>query len=92
MGIEFDLNRAIRIATMEVVKFLAKEKRLTQAKALSLASIAVDFRVAEAVDGTQVVTGNIPKSLFLKNGGGLKGTSRSHTVMTTNPFIDPVGV
>ena len=66
MGIDLDLNRAMRIATLEVVKFLVEEKGLTQAKALSLASIAVDFRVAEVVDGTQVVTGNIPKSLFLK--------------------------
>ena len=66
MGIDLDLNRAMRIATMEVVKFLVEEKGLTQAKALSLASIAVDFRVAEVVDGTQVITGNIPKSLFLK--------------------------
>jgi len=38
---------------------------LTQDKALSLASAAVDFHVAEAVDLTQVVTRQIPKSLFL---------------------------
>ena len=66
MGIDLDLDRAMRIAVLEVVKFLVEEKGLTQAKAFSLASIAVDFRVAEVVDGTQVVTGNIPKSLFLK--------------------------
>jgi acetamidase/formamidase len=66
MGIDLDLNRAMRIATLEVVKFLVEEKGLTQAKAFSLASIAVDFRVAEVVDGTQVITGNIPKSLFIK--------------------------
>ena len=66
MGIDLDLNRAMRIATMEVVEFLVEEKGLTQAKAFSLASVAVDFRVAEVVDGTQVITGNIPKSLFLK--------------------------
>lgn len=33
---------------------------------LSLASIAVNFHVAEAVDLTQLVSGKIPKSLFLK--------------------------
>ena len=48
------------------MKFLTKEKGFTHAKAFSLASIAVDFKIAEVVDGTQVVTGNIPKSLFLK--------------------------
>jgi len=43
-----------------------KEKGLTPAKALSLASIAVDFRVSEVVDLTQVVTGYIPKDIFLQ--------------------------
>ena len=38
---------------------------MTPDKALSLASIAVDFRVAEVVDLTQVVVGYIPKDLFL---------------------------
>ena len=38
---------------------------MTPDKALSLASIAVDFRVGEVVDLTQVVVGYIPKDLFL---------------------------
>ena len=66
MGIDLDLNRATRRATWEVVDFLVHEKGLTQAKALSLASIAVDFRVSEVVDLTQVVTGFIPKDIFLR--------------------------
>jgi len=66
MGIDLDLDRATRHATWEVVDFLVKEKGLTPDKALSLASIAVDFRVSEVVDHTQVVTGYIPKSIFLK--------------------------
>ena len=66
MGIDLDLDRAIRHATWEVVDFLVKEKGLTPDKALSLASIAVDFRVSEVVDLTQVVTGYVPKSIFLK--------------------------
>jgi acetamidase/formamidase len=66
MGIDRDLNRAMRKATLEVVDFLVKEKGLTPAKAFSLASIAVDFHVAEAVDDTQVVAGQIPKSLFMR--------------------------
>lgn len=65
MGIDLDLDRATRHATWEVVDFLVKEKGLTPAKALSLASIAVDFRVSEVVDLTQVVTGYIPKDIFL---------------------------
>ena len=66
MGIDLDLDRAMRHATWEVVDFLVKEKGLTPAKALSLASIAVDFRVSEVVDLTQVVTGYIPKDIFLR--------------------------
>ena len=55
----------MRLAVAEVVSVLVKEKGLTPPKALSLASLAVDFHVAEAVDFTQVVVGKIPKELFL---------------------------
>ena len=66
MGIDLDLDRAARHATREVVNFLGEEKGLSPAEALSLASIAVDFRVSEVVDLTQVVTGYIPKNIFLR--------------------------
>jgi acetamidase/formamidase len=65
MGIDLDLDRAARNATWEVVDFLVQEKGLSPAQALSLASIAVDFRVSEVVDLTQVVTGFVPKGIFL---------------------------
>ncbi len=66
MGIDLDLDRAMRKAVLLTVDYLAKERGLTPAKALSLCSVAVDFRVAEVVDGTQVVVGSVPKSLFVK--------------------------
>ncbi len=66
MGIDLDLDRAVRDATWEVVQFLQTEKGLSPAEALSLASIAVDFRVSEVVDLTQVVAGFIPKSIFAR--------------------------
>jgi acetamidase/formamidase len=66
MGIDHDLDRAMRLATREVVKFLVEEKGLTPAKAFSLASIAVDFHAAEVVDGTQLIVGKISKDLFLE--------------------------
>jgi len=66
MGIDLDLDRALRMAVREVVSFLVEEKGLTPDKAVSLASIAVDFHIAEAVDLTQLVSGKIPKSLFLE--------------------------
>jgi acetamidase/formamidase len=66
MGIDLDLDRATRQAVWETVEFLVEEKGLTPDRALSLASIAVDYRVSEVVDLTQVVTGFIPKSVFLR--------------------------
>lgn len=66
MGIDLDLNRALTKATREVVDFLVEEKGLTPAQALSLASLTVDFRVSEAVDLTQIVSGYIPKHIFLE--------------------------
>jgi acetamidase/formamidase len=66
MGIDVDLDRAMRKATLEAVTFLVEEKGMTAAKALSLASLAVDFQVAEAVDLAQLVAAKIPKDVFLK--------------------------
>lgn len=73
-GIDHDLDRAMKFAVGNVVKFLVEQKGLTTAKAYSLASIAVDFVNSEVVDGTQVVTGKIPKSLF--EGGRFNGSGR----------------
>jgi acetamidase/formamidase len=67
MGIDHDLDRAMKLAVANVVDFLIKEKGLAPAKAQSLASLAVDFKVGEAVDGTQIIEGMIPKRLFLKD-------------------------
>ena len=64
MGIDLDLDRAMRLAVQEVVNFLVEEKGLQSGYAYSLASVAVDFHVGEAVDQTQVVTGKIPKAIF----------------------------
>jgi acetamidase/formamidase len=66
MGIDLDLDRAMKLATREVVDFLMAEKKLSASQALSLASLGVDFHVAEAVDGTQVIVGKVPKALFLR--------------------------
>ena len=64
MGIDVDLDRAMRLAVQEAVDFLVQEKGLSPADAYLLASIGCDFRVGEAVDLTQVVTGHIPKAIF----------------------------
>ncbi len=64
MGIDLDLDRALRKAVVATVDFLVEERGLSRSQAFSLASIAVDFRVAEAVDLTQVVTAFVPKAIF----------------------------
>ena len=65
MGIDLDLDRALRKAVAATVDFLVAERSLSRSQAFSLASIAVDFRIAEAVDLTQVVTAFVPKSVFV---------------------------
>jgi acetamidase/formamidase len=66
MGMDLDLNVAMRNATRDTVDFLQEQFGLSAADAYALASIAVDFRVAEAVDSVQMIYGMIPKKLFKK--------------------------
>ena len=48
----------------ETVDLLAEKGGLTAAEAYSVASLGIDFRVGEAVDGMQVIYGVIPKKYF----------------------------
>jgi acetamidase/formamidase len=66
MGMDLDLDVAMRHATRETVDFLREEFGLSPQDAYSLASLAVDFHVAEAVDSVQMVYGMVPKKLFKK--------------------------
>ena len=50
MGMDLDLDVAMREAAQETVDFLRERFGLSAADAYALASIGVDFRVAEAVD------------------------------------------
>ena len=67
MGIDKDLNLALKHAVQETVDFLMQEKKVDAPTAYAIASIAVDFRVAEAVNLNQMVYGMIPKNLFVKD-------------------------
>ena len=66
VGIDIDLDRALRNAVQEVIDFLVEEKALAPRDAFVLASLAVDFTIAEAVNETQVVVALIPKTLFVE--------------------------
>jgi acetamidase/formamidase len=63
VGIDVDLNRALRKAVSGVIDFLVTEKSLEPREAFTLASLAIDFTIAEAVNQTQVVAALIPKEL-----------------------------
>ena len=67
MGMDADLDVALKEAALETLAFLQKERGLSAADAYSLASIGVNYIVAEAVDGVLMVYGAIPKKIFSSN-------------------------
>ena len=67
MGMDRDLDNALKEAAQETIAFLQKERGLSAQDAYSLASIAVNYVVAEAVDHVQMVYGAIPKKIFTAN-------------------------
>jgi acetamidase/formamidase len=64
MGFHPDLDEAFRIALKEMIDFIVERKGLSRLDAYSLASIAVDFRITQVVDGNKGVHGMLPKSIF----------------------------
>jgi acetamidase/formamidase len=64
MGLDPDLTQALILATRETIDFLVAEKHLSREDAYALASVAIDFDVTQAVDGTKGVHAMIPKSIF----------------------------
>ncbi len=64
MGLDKDLTEAAKLATREAVDFLSTQKKLTPDDAYLLASVAVNFRITQVVDGTKGVHGMIPKEIF----------------------------
>jgi len=64
MGMDLDLDVALKNAVVETVRFLESRFGLSTADAYSLCSVAIDFSVAEAVDTNLVIYGKIKKSMF----------------------------
>jgi len=65
MGLHPNLEEAMKIAVRETIDFLTKRfPQLTREEAYMIASVAVDYRVTQVVDGTKGVHGMIPKSIF----------------------------
>ena len=61
MGMDPSLDMALKHAVAETVAFLRREASLSTPDAYALASLAVDFRIGEAVNGVKMVYGVVPK-------------------------------
>ena len=64
MGMDTDLGQALQNAIRETALFLRQRAHLSLADAYALCSLAVDFRIGEAVNNMLMVYGAIPKSIF----------------------------
>jgi acetamidase/formamidase len=65
MGLNPDLNEAMKIATRETIDFITERfPKLSREEAYMIASVAVDYHVTQVVDGTVGVHGMIPKAIF----------------------------
>jgi acetamidase/formamidase len=65
MGCDRDLNAATHIAVREMIAYLMEEKKLTQAEAYMLSSVAVDVNITQLVDGNVGVHAMLPKAIFV---------------------------
>ncbi|MFC7405746.1 acetamidase/formamidase family protein [Georgenia alba] len=65
MGAHTDLDEALKIATTEAIALIREQTdgALSVTEAYRLCSLAVDFVIAEAVDGNQLVVAYVPKDL-----------------------------
>ncbi|MBS1660919.1 MAG: acetamidase/formamidase family protein [Bacteroidetes bacterium] len=73
MGCDRDLTAATRIAVREMIAYLVQEKKMSQADAYMLASVAVDVNITELVDGNVGVHCLLPKGIFGKAGAKALG-------------------
>jgi acetamidase/formamidase len=65
MGLDPNLEEAMKIAVRETIAFITgRFPKLNREEAYMIASIAVDYHVTQAVDGTKGIHGMIPKSIF----------------------------
>jgi acetamidase/formamidase len=65
MGLNPDLDEAMKIAVRETIDFITKRfPHLTREEAYMIASVAVDYHVTQVVDGTKGIHAMIPKAIF----------------------------
>ncbi len=66
LGMNQDLNLALRSAVEETIAFLGRRAALTPTESYVVASTAVNFTVGEAVDDNLIAYGAVPKKIFKK--------------------------
>jgi acetamidase/formamidase len=64
IGLDPNLNEALRVALRNTIDFLTRKAGLTRDRAYSLASLGIDFRVTQMVDVNHGIHAMIPKSMF----------------------------
>jgi acetamidase/formamidase len=79
MGIDDNLTEAARIATREMIDWLAAEKNLTREDAYMLASAAGDLVITQVVDGPMGVHMKMPKRVFTGRAGPAGGARRGRS-------------
>jgi len=65
IGLDEDLDNAMQMAYDQTVEWLAELKGFDSATTTPLASIGIDYRITQIVDGTKGVHAMIPKKLFI---------------------------
>lgn len=74
VGLNTDLNEAMKDATRQTIQFLNEKLGMDRAAALAYASAAVDFEVTQVVDKVKGVNGMIRKSDFQSASRTKKGS------------------
>jgi acetamidase/formamidase len=75
MGLDEDLDLAMKQAVREAIVLICRETSLTPAYAYQLCSLAVDFRVTQVVNGVKGVHGMVDRRM-LENAGNRVRASR----------------
>jgi acetamidase/formamidase len=70
IGLDPDLDGAMQMAYDQTVEWLAELKGFDTFTTTSLASIGIDYRITQIVDGTKGVHAMIPKSYFINDENG----------------------
>ena len=64
MGLDVDLDEALRRALREMIGFICARSNLSPAQAYKLCSLACDFHITQSVNGEKGVHGMLPKALL----------------------------